>query len=163
MTIRCSRFSTGQTFAKYFDIFQHAESQMNSYGYPYEPTAATASSYLGNGRGPSSFGNPTGYGMPGSAYSSPYGSSTQSSTLQGIGCVSATVASGMSPVSHSNHHSLMQTSSSGYSTTPHPSLGSGSAGFHGFSSPYGHSGHSYGSLMNQYQNCQSLNDLHHGE
>ena len=144
----------------YAFIFQHTESQMSTYGYPYEPAAAAASSYLGNGRGPSSFGNPGGYGMPGSSYGAPYGSSPQTGSLQGIGCVSASATSGMSPVSHSSH--LMQTSSSGYSTTAHPSLGSSAGTFHGFSSPYGHTGHSYSSLMNQYQNCPTLGDLHHG-
>ena len=131
---------------------------MSTYGYPYESSAAAASSYLGNSRASSGFGNPAGYAMPGPAYGSPYGSSVQSGSLQGIGCVSASVASGMSPVSHSGH--LMQTSSSGYSTTPHPSLGSTSGSFHGFSSPYGHAAHSYSSLMNQYQSCPTLGDIH---
>ena len=135
---------------------------MSTYGYSYEPAAAAAASnYLSNGRGASGFGNPGGYGMPGSAYGSPYGTVTQPASLQGIGCVSVSAASGMSPVSHSNHHG-MQTSSSGYSSAP-PLGSAGSAGFHGFTSPYGHSGHSYSGLMNQYQNCSALGDLHHGK
>lgn len=134
---------------------------MSTYGYSYEPAAAAASNYLSNGRGTSSFGTPGGYGMTGSTYGSPYGSVPHPGSLQGIGCVPASVASGMSPVSHSNHHG-MQTSATGYSSTPH--LGTaGTAGFHGFTSPYAHSGHSYSGLMNQYPNCASLSDLHHSK
>nr|XP_026690721.1 distal-less isoform X2 [Ciona intestinalis] len=130
---------------------------MSAYGYNYEPAAA-ASGYLANSRGPSTFGNPaaSGYGMPGSAYGSPYGSVTQSAAIQGI---SASVASGVSPVSHPSHHQHgMQGAASGYSSAP--PLGSGSGGFHGFSpaayAPTGHS--SYGGLMNQYQNCQGIGE-----
>ncbi|CAK8671053.1 unnamed protein product [Clavelina lepadiformis] len=157
------RLLQGRRFAP-AGMVMHTESQMSAYGYSYEPTAA-ATGYLGNARGPSSFGNPVGggYPMPGSTYSSPYGSSSQPGSIQGISGVSTSIASGMSPVPHSSHHS-MQTPSSGYSTAP-PPLGSASGGFHGFSSAYGPAGHSsYGGLMNQYQSCPGLSEavLHQG-
>ena len=135
---------------------------MGAYGYNYESSAAAG--YLSGGRGPPGFGNPASYGMPGSAFGSPYGSSTPQGSVPGISGVAASVASGVSPTPLSNHLS-MQTSSSSYSTAP-PHLGSGSSGFHGFSSAYAPSGHSsYGSLMSSYQNCPSLGDavLHQGE
>ena len=138
---------------------------MSAYGYPYESSAAAASGYLSGGRGHSSFGNPASYGMPGSALGAPYGSSAQPGSIQGLGGVATSVASGMSPASHSNHHSHnMQTSSTGYSTAP-PHLGSGSTGIHGFTSAYGTTGpSSYSGLMSPYQNCPSLSDsvLHQG-
>lgn len=147
--------------------FQNTESEMSAYGYSYEPTAAAAaaSGYLSGGRGPSSFGNPASYGMPGSAFGSPYGSSPQPGSMHNINGISASVSSGMSPVSLSSHHThTMQSSGPGYSTAPHH-LGSGSGAFHGFSSAYGPTAHSsYGSLMNQYQNCSPLTEavLHQG-
>ena len=133
---------------------------MGAYGYGYESSAA-ASGYLSGGRGPPGFGNPGSYGMPGSAFASPYGSSTQGSA-QGLSGVTASIPSGVSPVSH---HGSMQTSSSAFSTAP-PHLGSGSGSFPGFSSAYGPTGpSSYGSLMSSYQNCSALGDtvLHQGE
>ena len=137
---------------------------MGAYGYSYEPSAAAAATgYLSGGRGPSGFGNPASYGMPGSAFTSPYGSSTQQAAVQGISGVTASIPSGVSPVAHSNHPS-MQTTSSSYSSAP-PHLGTGAGSFHGFSSAYGPTGHSsYGSLMSSYQNCSSLSDavLHQG-
>lgn len=132
---------------------------MSAYGYSYEPAAA-ASGYLGNTRGPSAFGNPVGGSYAMSAYGGPYGSSSQPGSIQGL---SASVASGVSPVSHHPHG--MQTPTSGYTSGP-PPLGSATAGFHSFSSPYGPTGHSsYGGLMNQYQSCPSLGDavLHQGK
>ena len=126
-------------------------SAYGAYGYDH------ASGYLGSQRGSASYGNAVGgsYGLPATAYT--YGTSPQPNPTQGISDVSTSVTSCMTLAQHTTHHQHSMQAP----TTPSGYSGPFSSASYGFSS-YGPGGHStYGSLMNQYPNCQSLGDVIH--